>query len=48
LVLTGMVARPDGTFLLTRSLTGRPSDAARIGQTLGTALRAEAPADIFD
>jgi hydroxymethylbilane synthase len=48
LSLTGTVARTDGSFLLTRSLTGRPVDAARIGQTLATSLRVDAPADIFD
>jgi hydroxymethylbilane synthase len=46
--LTGTVARTDGSFLLTRSLSGRPVDAARIGQTLATSLRVDAPADIFD
>ena len=48
LTLTGMVARADGSFLLTRTLTGRIADAARLGQTLGTSLRAESPPDIFD
>ncbi|WP_239992404.1 hydroxymethylbilane synthase [Rhodopila globiformis] len=48
LTLTGMVARADGSFLLTRSLTGRPADAERLGQTLGTSLRADSPMDIFD
>jgi hydroxymethylbilane synthase len=48
LSLTGTVARTDGSFLLTRGLAGRPVDAARIGQTLATSLRGDAPADIFD
>jgi hydroxymethylbilane synthase len=48
LLLTGMVARTDGSFLLTRSLVGRPSDAERLGMTLGASLRADAPDDIFD
>jgi hydroxymethylbilane synthase len=48
LKLTGMVARADGSFLLTRSLSGRPADAERLGQTLGTALRVDTPMDIFD
>jgi hydroxymethylbilane synthase len=43
-----MVARADGSFLLIRSLTGRPADAERMGQTLGTSLRADSPMDIFD
>jgi len=47
LLLTGMVAREDGSFLLTRHLSGPLSDAARIGQDLGASLRAEAPAEIF-
>jgi hydroxymethylbilane synthase len=48
LTLTGMVARADGTFLATRTLTARASDAERLGQTLGTSLRADSPVDIFD
>jgi hydroxymethylbilane synthase len=43
-----MVARADGSFLAKRSLTARPSDADRLGQTLGTSLRADSPEDIFD
>lgn len=45
--LTGLVARPDGSFLLKRSLTGPASEAARIGRELGEGLRADSPADIF-
>ncbi len=45
--LTGLVARPDGTFLLKRTLHGAPADAARIGRELGTSLRADSPQDIF-
>ncbi|MBV9783436.1 MAG: hydroxymethylbilane synthase [Acidisphaera sp.] len=45
--LIGLVARPDGSFLLKRSLHGAASDAARIGTTLGAGLRADSPADIF-
>ena len=48
LLLSGSVGRADGTFLLRRDLTGRPADADRIGQTLGTSLMVDAPADIFD
>ncbi len=48
LLLSGSVARADGSFLLRRDLTGRPADAERIGQTLGTSLMVDAPADIFD
>jgi hydroxymethylbilane synthase len=45
--LTGLVARPDGSFLLKRSLHGAPADAARIGRELGKGLRRDSPADIF-
>ncbi len=45
--LTGLVARPDGSFLLKRSLRGDARDAARIGQELGDGLRADCPGDIF-
>ena len=48
LLLTGMVARADGSFLLKRDLAGRPADAERLGQTLGTSLFADAPSDIFE
>jgi len=47
LLLTAMVAREDGTFLLTRNLMGRPADAERLGKTLGVSLKADAPSDIF-
>lgn len=45
--LTGLVARADGSFLLKRSLHGRPADAAALGAELGRSLRADSPADIF-
>ena len=45
--LTGLVARPDGTFLLKRSLHGSAADAARIGAELGASLRADSPPDIL-
>lgn len=48
LMLTGMVARADGSFMATRTLTARLEDADRLGQTLGTGLRADSPVDIFD
>ena len=47
LVLTGLAAREDGSFLLQRSLRGSPGDAELIGQELGASLRADCPADIF-
>jgi hydroxymethylbilane synthase len=47
LSLTGLVARADGSFLLKRTLDGRVADAERIGQELGSVLRAAAPADLF-
>ncbi len=48
LLLTGLVARADGTFLMRRDLTGKPADAERMGQTLGTSLMVDAPADVFE
>ena len=45
--LTGLVARPDGSFLVKRHIQGAAGDAARIGRTLGDELRADAPVDIF-
>jgi hydroxymethylbilane synthase len=45
--LTGLVARPDGSFLLKRTLSGAEADAARIGAELGAGLRADSPRDIF-
>jgi hydroxymethylbilane synthase len=47
LELIGMVARPDGTFLLKRRLRGPVGDAARIGDELGAGLRADSPGSIF-
>ena len=47
-LLSGMVGRADGSFLITRNLVGRQVDAERMGQTLGTGLRANSPEDIFD
>lgn len=47
LLLTGLVARADGTFLLRRSLGGHPRDAARIGAELGASLKRDAPGDVF-
>ncbi|WP_408887580.1 hydroxymethylbilane synthase [Roseicella frigidaeris] len=45
--LTGLVARPDGSFLLRRVAEGRAVDAAAIGLALGTALRRDSPIDLF-
>ena len=45
--LTGLVARPDGSFLLRRTLEGLPKDAERIGLELGASLKADTPADVF-
>jgi hydroxymethylbilane synthase len=46
--LTGLVARPDGSFVLKRSLQGAVVDADRIGREIGDNLRADSPRDIFD
>ena len=45
--LTGLVARPDGSFLLKRAVTGAAADAVRLGTALGDSLRADSPADLF-
>ncbi len=45
--LTGLVARPDGTFLLKRQVEGAREDAAELGQALGASLRADSPRDVF-
>ena len=45
--MSGLIARPDGSFLLKRHLHGLAPDAARIGTELGASLRADSPRDIF-
>ena len=47
LYLTGLVARPDGSFLLRRRVSGAVADAERIGRELGDSLRRDSPADIL-
>ena len=47
LTLTGLVARPDGSFLLRRTLSGGAGDARRLGAELGSSLRRDSPADVF-
>ncbi len=47
LTLTGLVARADGSFLLRRTVTGNPSDAARLGRDLGECLRLDSPSDVL-
>lgn len=47
LMLTGLVARADGSVLLRRVIEGQQSDAVALGRELGDSLRADAPADIF-
>lgn len=45
--LTGLVGRPDGSFLLRRTLRGAAADAMRLGAELGASLRADAPDHLF-
>ncbi|KAA2213084.1 hydroxymethylbilane synthase [Pseudoroseomonas oryzae] len=45
--LTGLVARPDGSFLLKRTVAGAATEAERLGRELGDGLRADSPVDIF-
>ena len=47
MVLTGLIARPDGGFLLRRSVECLRSDAARAGVSLGEELRLESPHDLL-
>ena len=47
IMLTGLVARADGSFLLKRKLWGAVSDAAALGRELGDSLRKDSPSDIF-
>lgn len=47
LILTGLVAREDGSFLLKRAVHGGVADAELLGVELGSSLRADSPADIF-
>ncbi len=47
LILTGLVARADGSFLCKRTLSGLPADAERLGRTMGAILRADSPSDVF-
>ena len=47
LELTGLVARPDGTFLLKRQLRGATREAERIGSELGASLRSDSSEDVF-
>ena len=45
--LTGLVARPDGSFVLKRQVECLCADGARAGTALGDELRADSPSDIF-
>jgi hydroxymethylbilane synthase len=45
--LTGLLASPDGQFLVKRRLTGPMTEAALIGAELGRLLKQDAPASIF-
>ena len=45
--LTGLVARPDGSFVLKRTVRGAAKDAGRLGRGLGEELRRDSPADIL-
>jgi hydroxymethylbilane synthase len=45
--LTGLVARPDGSFVLKRTVRGGAKDAGRLGRELGEGLRRDSPADVL-
>lgn len=45
--LTGLVARPDGSFVLRRAVECRRDEGAAAGTALGEALRRDCPADLL-
>ena len=45
--IDGLVARPDGSFVLRRSVECLQSDAGRAGAALGAELRRDCPRDVF-
>ena len=45
--ITGLVARPDGSFVLRQTVECLVADAARAGAALGDALRLDSPGDLF-
>ncbi|GGC46646.1 porphobilinogen deaminase [Siccirubricoccus deserti] len=47
LALEGLIARPDGSYLLKRRIEGAAAEAEALGRSLGEALRRDAPADIL-
>ena len=47
LMVEGLIARADGSFLLRRSVTGPVGDAAGLGRMLGESLWRDSPADVF-
>jgi hydroxymethylbilane synthase len=47
LSLTGLLARPDGTYLMRHTVQGLATDAAKLGVQLGNQMRQEAPADLL-
>jgi hydroxymethylbilane synthase len=47
LLLSAVVARADGSFLLKRWRRGAAADAASLGTELGVSLRADSPAGVF-
>ena len=47
MLLTGLVARADGSFLLKRTVECGQDDAARAGAELGDELRCDSPRDVF-
>lgn len=46
--LTGLVARPDGSFLLRSTLAGPLAEAESLGRELGSRLKSDSPPDLFD
>jgi hydroxymethylbilane synthase len=47
IVLEGLIARADGSFLLRRMLSGAAREAESLGRELGESLWRDSPADVF-
>jgi len=47
LQIEALVARPDGSLIIRKSLEGSPKDPEALGAALGEAIRAEMPPDFF-
>ncbi|HAX91058.1 MAG TPA: hypothetical protein DCY07_02470 [Rhodospirillaceae bacterium] len=46
--MDGLVAKPDGSRVIRRSLSGTLSEPERLGTELGEMIKKETPSDFFD